>query len=87
MCAVVYCFFCCCRCRRRCCCCCCRDLQTNPEPSGASVLESILLAVFLADIVVSFFVGYYDESGLLVLDNRRVSTHYLRCARCICMYC
>jgi hypothetical protein len=37
--------------------------------------------------MVSFFVGYCDESRLLVLDNRRVAlhTHYLRCVPlCVC---
>lgn len=45
---------------------------------GASTIEVILLTIFCLDILVSFFVGYYDESGLLVMDNAAVALHYLR---------
>ncbi len=45
---------------------------------GASTIEVILLSVFCMDILVSFFVGYYDESGLLVMNRAHVALHYLR---------
>ena len=43
----------------------------------------ILLTIFYLDILVSFFVGYYDESGILIMDSivhsSIVALHYLRC--------
>eukprot|EP00775_Hariotina_reticulata_P003995 gene3995-4246_t len=41
-------------------------------------MELILSAIFCADIIISFFVGYYDCQGLLVMGNRAVAVHYIR---------
>lgn len=45
---------------------------------GATVLEFALLGVFGVDIIVSFFVAYYDHQGLLVVNRKNVALHYLR---------
>lgn len=45
---------------------------------GATVLEIALLSLFCVDIVVSFFVAYYDHQGLLVVHRKDVALHYLR---------
>jgi hypothetical protein len=37
------------------------------------------MIIFCIDIVVSFFVGYFDETGALVVDSRRVALKYARC--------
>jgi hypothetical protein len=38
-------------------------------------LQAILLTLFLGDIILSFFVGYYDR-GLLVVDRRAIVRSY-----------
>jgi hypothetical protein len=43
-------------------------------------MELILIVIFCADILISFFVGYYDQQGLLVMGNRAVAVHYVRYA-------
>lgn len=42
------------------------------------MLEVILLLVFCVDIIVSFFVGYYDKSGILRMSNADAARHYMR---------
>jgi hypothetical protein len=37
-----------------------------------------LSCVFGLDIVISFFVGFYDSHGLLVMQNRPVAANYAR---------
>lgn len=39
------------------------------------------MLLFCVDIIVSFFVGYFDEAGGLVQDSKRVTLNY---ARCVC---
>jgi hypothetical protein len=34
--------------------------------------------VFGLDIIVSFFVGYYDRHGLLVMQNLPLALYYIR---------
>jgi hypothetical protein len=38
----------------------------------------LLLCVFCVDIIISFFVGYYDEAGLLVMEHIPVAYNYAR---------
>jgi hypothetical protein len=40
-----------------------------------------LSCVFGLDILISFFVGFYDSHGLLVMQNVPVAANYARCAR------
>lgn len=35
------------------------------------------MLIFCVDIVVSFFVGYFDDAGALVLAPKRVAWNYL----------
>jgi hypothetical protein len=53
----------------------CREVWKD----GGAIVEIILIAVFCLDILISFFVGYYDEAGLLVMFNKAVAWYYFRC--------
>ncbi|KIY96638.1 hypothetical protein MNEG_11323 [Monoraphidium neglectum] len=44
----------------------------------ATLLSTLTMIIFCIDIVVSFFVGYFDETGALVVDSRRVALKYAR---------
>lgn len=57
---------------------CCRSGRLG----AAGILEVLLLCVFSMDIIVSFFVGYYDEAGLLVMEHIPVAYNYARWAFC-----
>eukprot|EP00879_Flechtneria_rotunda_P011052 GHRR01011548.1.p1 GENE.GHRR01011548.1~~GHRR01011548.1.p1 ORF type:complete len:827 (+),score=254.22 GHRR01011548.1:335-2815(+) len=50
----------------------------KPQIDGATSLEILLLCIFGLDIIISFFVGYYDSQGLLVMSHKPVALHYLR---------
>uniref|UniRef100_A0A383VF86 Cyclic nucleotide-binding domain-containing protein n=1 Tax=Tetradesmus obliquus TaxID=3088 RepID=A0A383VF86_TETOB len=50
----------------------------NAHVQGATVLEILLSGVFGLDILVSFFVGFYDSHGLLVMQNLPVALFYIR---------
>lgn len=56
--------------------CCCSNIRMD----GSALLEAILLSIFCVDILISFFLGYYDEAGLLVMDNIPVAWNYFRWA-------
>lgn len=46
--------------------------------TGATSMEVALLGVFCIDILVSFFVGFFDASGVLVMGHRAVAWQYAR---------
>lgn len=41
-----------------------------------SVIEYLLLTVFVADIGVNFHLAYYDDNEMLVTDRRSIARHY-----------
>jgi len=45
--------------------------------SGLVVLENLIIAFFLLDIVFNFSTGYYAK-GLLVLERKAIVKHYLK---------
>jgi hypothetical protein len=45
-----------------------------------TLLSTLLVLFFCIDIVVSFFVGYFDDTGALVTDLRRSALTYATCA-------
>eukprot|EP00882_Tetradesmus_deserticola_P017965 GHRQ01019276.1.p1 GENE.GHRQ01019276.1~~GHRQ01019276.1.p1 ORF type:complete len:511 (+),score=215.89 GHRQ01019276.1:178-1533(+) len=50
----------------------------NTHVQGAASLEVALSCVFGLDIIISFFVGFYDSHGLLVMQNLPVAANYAR---------
>lgn len=38
----------------------------------------LLLSVFCIDIIISFFLGFYNEAGLLVMEHAPVAANYAR---------
>jgi hypothetical protein len=49
-----------------------------PYDDATSIIEYILVSIFIIDIVVSFHLVYYDEHDNLVSDKRQIAVHYLR---------
>lgn len=43
-------------------------------------MQIALSCVFGLDIIISFFVGFYDTHGLLVMQNLPVAANYIRWA-------
>ena len=43
---------------------------------ASTIVSLIVMGVFVADMLVSFFVGYFDGAGALVADPRRVAWNY-----------
>jgi len=58
-------------------------LETRSQGVAASphmwlnALSMAVLALFCLDVVVSFFVGYYDGDGILVMRHRAVARNYI----------
>jgi hypothetical protein len=58
-------------------------LETHSQGIEASprlwlnALSIAILALFCTDVVASFFVGYYDDDGILVMRHGPVARHYL----------
>ncbi|KAL3801357.1 hypothetical protein HJC23_006967 [Cyclotella cryptica] len=46
--------------------------------NGAFVLEFILLAVFLVDMVVNFNLAYYDDKDNIIFSRRAIARNYMR---------
>ena len=42
------------------------------------IMECIVDALFLIDVVLNFLTSYYDESNSLVIDRRRIAYKYLK---------
>jgi hypothetical protein len=60
-----------------------KNQQDLPSPNLTQMcvfLQIVLSCVFGLDIIVSFFVGFYDSHGLLVMQNVPVAAHYARWA-------
>jgi hypothetical protein len=49
-----------------------------PYGDAASIIEYILVSIFLIDIVVNFRLVYYDDDNELVLDEKKIARHYLK---------
>eukprot|EP00775_Hariotina_reticulata_P004102 gene4102-4348_t len=49
-----------------------------PVPNAYVAIEGVLTIIFAVDIVVSFLVGFYDSSGLLVMTQPAVLMHYIK---------
>jgi hypothetical protein len=57
-----------------------QGLTTAPH-LWINALSVAVLALFCCDIFVSFFVGYYDGDGILVMRRGAVAWHYITCVR------
>lgn len=45
---------------------------------AVTLISVVLLVIFCADIVVSFFVGYHDKNGVLVMNHKRIVKDYAK---------
>jgi len=48
------------------------------RPSANFIVDSCIDVIFLSDMVLNFFTGYYDSNELFVTDLRLIRRHYLR---------
>lgn len=50
----------------------------KPYADASSILEYILVAIFVLDILINFNLAYYDEKDEIVLDRASIARNYLR---------
>ena len=53
-----------------------RTASNASRHPASTIVSLIVMGVFVADMLVSFFVGYFDGAGALVADPRRVAWNY-----------
>jgi ankyrin repeat protein len=51
-------------------------MDNNEDAS--SIIEFTLISIFVADIVVNFFLAFRDENDVLVYDRKLIAKHYLK---------
>ena len=49
-----------------------------PHNDAASILGFAFMVIFVADMVITFNLAYYDEADDLVTDRKRIARNYLR---------
>jgi len=59
---------------------CARSDVTTLTIHTGTLVSTLLMFLFCVDIIVSFFVGYFDDSGALVTDLSKVALNYTRWA-------
>jgi hypothetical protein len=54
------------------------DTDSYPANSISSIIEYVLVSIFLIDIAVNFHLVYYDANDKLVSDKKEIAIHYLK---------